>query len=165
MIGDDLLLAPVMKPDVTRRLVYLPAGVWYDYWTNKRYNGGTMIAMDAPLDVVPMFVRAGAIIPTGPAMNYVGERSTDPITFNAYPDDSGSASATLYEDDGLSPAYKQGAIRRTTINVRRGQRGFVVSVAAPEGSYNPGSRSFRFVVNMKSTTVADDGRARQVEIR
>ena len=165
MIGEDLLLAPVMKPDVTRRLVYLPAGVWYDYWTNKRYNGGTMISFDAPLDVVPMFVRAGAIIPTGPTMNYVGERANDPITFNIYPDDSGSASKTLYEDDGMSPAYKQGTFRRTAINVRRSQRGFVASVAAPEGSYNPGSRSFRFVVNAKSVTVADDGRARQVEIR
>ena len=165
MIGDDLLLAPVMKPDVTRRLVYLPAGVWYDYWTNKRYNGGTMIAVDAPLDTVPMFVRAGAIIPTGPAMNYVGEKSNDPITFNIYPDDSGSASATLYEDDGMSPAYKQGVFRRTSINVRRGQRGSVVSVAAPEGTYNPGSRSFKFVVNTKSVTVADDGKAGQVEIR
>jgi len=165
MIGDDLLLAPVMKPDVTGRLVYLPAGLWYDYWTNKRYNGGTMIAVDAPLDVVPMFVRGGAIIPTGPALNYVGEKPADPITFNIYPDDSGSASTTLYEDDGMSPAYKQGAFRRTAINVRRGQRGFAVSVAAPEGSYNPGSRSLKFVVNTKSVIVADDGKARQVEIR
>ena len=124
-----------------------------------------MIAVDAPLDVVPMFVRAGAIIPTGPAMNYVGERANDPITFNIYPDDSGSASTTLYEDDGMSPAYKQGAFRRTAINVRRGQRGFAVSVAAPEGSYNPGSRSLKFVVNTKSAIVADDGKARQVDIR
>jgi alpha-glucosidase len=141
MIGDDLLVAPILKPDVTRRLVYLPAGSWYDYWTNKKYAGGTMISVEAPLDTVPMFVRAGAIIPTGPPLNYVGEKPVDPITFNIYPDDAGEASTTLYEDDGLSPAYKNGNFRRTTINFRRGE-----TVTRTEGPYNPGPRKFNFVV-------------------
>ncbi len=52
MVGNDLLVAPVLKPDVTRRLVYLPQGIWYDYWTNKKYEGGTMISVDAPLETV-----------------------------------------------------------------------------------------------------------------
>src|SRR6185369_17111001 len=133
MVGDDLLLAPIMKPDVTRRLVYLPAGSWYDYWTNKKYTGGTMISVDASLDIVPMFVRGGAMIPVGPSLNYVGEKPVDPITFNIYPDDAGSASGSLYEDDGLSPAYKSGAFRRTRLAVRRGPGGFTVSIAPVEG--------------------------------
>ncbi|HEY0763383.1 MAG TPA: TIM-barrel domain-containing protein [Pyrinomonadaceae bacterium] len=142
MVGSDLLVAPIMKPDVTRRLVYLPAGSWYDYWTNKKYAGGTMISVEAPLDTVPMFVRAGAIIPVGPALNYIGEKPVDQITFSIYPDDAGTASTTLYEDDGLTPSYKNGVFRRTTINFRRG----VVSVGAAEGSYNPPPRKFNFVV-------------------
>ncbi len=146
MVGDDILLAPIVKPDVTRRLVYLPAGSWYDYWTNKKYAGGTMISVEAPLEVVPMFVRAGAMIPVGPSQNYVGEKSSDPITFNIYPDDGGSASATLYEDDGLSPAYKTGAFRRTTITARRGPDGFAVTIGPVQGTYNPGPRKFEFVV-------------------
>jgi alpha-glucosidase len=169
MVGDDLFLAPILKPDLTRRLVYLPAGTWYDYWTNKKYTGGTMISVDAPLDVVPIFVRGGAIIPLGPSLNYVGEKPVDAITFNIYPDDTGSASAKLYEDDGVSPAYKSGAFRRTTINARRGPRGFIVSIQAPEGTYNPGPRRFHFVVKSgeresRVVTVADDGKGRQVEI-
>jgi len=168
MVGDDLLLAPILKPDVTRRLVYLPAGSWYDYWTNKKYAGGTMISVDAPLELVPMFVRAGAIIPVGPSLNYVGEKPVDPVTFNIYPDDGGSASATLYEDDGLSPAYKTGAFRRTTLTARRGQRGFTVSIALAEGNYNPGPRKFNFVVKSsqgsKVVSIADDGTARQVSV-
>ncbi|HKV35282.1 MAG TPA: glycoside hydrolase family 31 protein, partial [Pyrinomonadaceae bacterium] len=91
MIGEDVLVAPIVKPDVTRRLVYLPTGTWYDYWTNKKYAGGTMIAVDAPLDTVPMFVRAGAMIPTVPPRNYVGEQPADPVTFVIYPDDKGFA--------------------------------------------------------------------------
>ena len=149
MIGDDLLLAPIVKPDVTRRLVYLPAGVWYDYWTNKRYTGGTMITVDAPLDTVPMFVRGGAIIPSGPSLNYVGEKPTDPITFNIYPDDKGSASAALYEDDGISPAYKTGAFRRTAVSARRGARGFIVSVGAAEGTLHPGSTKVQFCLEVR----------------
>ena len=146
MVGDDLLVAPILKPDVTRRLVYLPAGTWYDYWTNKKYAGGTMISVDAPLETVPMFVRGGAIIPLGPSLNYIGEKPVDQITFNIYPDESGAASATLYEDDGISPAYKTGAFRRTTFSVRRGPRGLVVSVGAAEGTYDPGPRKFNFAV-------------------
>jgi alpha-glucosidase len=170
MIGDDLLVAPIVKPDLTHRRVYLPAGTWYDYWTNKKYTGGTMISVDAPLDVVPMFVRGGAIIPVGPSLNYVGEKPVDPVTFNIYPDDTGSAAAKLYEDDGLSPAYKAGAFRRTTVSARRGAGGFVVSLGAVEGSYQPGPRKFNFVVkspehDAKVGSIVDDGRARQVQIR
>jgi alpha-glucosidase len=140
MIGDDLLVAPIMKPDVTRRLVYLPAGGWYDYWTNKKYAGGTMISVDAPLDTVPMFVRAGAIIPTGPALNYVGEKPVDPITFNIYPDHETRALTTLYEDDGLTPAYKNGAYRRTTIRFFRD----IVRIIDAGGTYS-GAKKFNFV--------------------
>jgi alpha-glucosidase len=146
MVGDDILLAPIVKPDVTRRLVYLPAGSWYDYWTNKKYAGGTMISVDAPLEVVPMFVRAGAMIPVGPSQNYVGEKSSDPITFHIYPDDGGSASSMLYEDDGLSPAYKTGAFRRTAVTARRGADGFTVTIGSVQGNYNPGPRKLEFVV-------------------
>jgi len=152
MVGNDLLVAPVVKPEVTRRLVYLPKGTWYDFWTNKKYEGGTMFTADAPLETVPMFVRAGAIIPMAPEMNYTGEKPQDPITFNIYPDDQGSASMTLYEDDGVSPAYKDAGFRRTMVSVKRVGLGYAVTVAAPQGSYNPGSRKFSFVVKSTSRT-------------
>ncbi|HKV37376.1 MAG TPA: TIM-barrel domain-containing protein, partial [Pyrinomonadaceae bacterium] len=146
MIGEDVLVAPIVKPDVTWRLVYLPAGTWYDYWTNKKHAGGTMIAVDAPLDTVPMFVRAGAMIPTVPPRNYVGEQSGDPVTFIIYPDDKGFAAGKLYEDDGNSPAYKTGMFRRTGVSARREGRGFVARVDGTVGQFNPGSRKLDFVV-------------------
>src|SRR5688572_28322286 len=170
MIGNDLLVAPVMKPDVTRRLVYLAKGVWYDYWTNKRYDGATTITVGAPLDTVPMFVRGGAIIPSGPAMSYVGEKPVDPITFSIYPDSSGSASTTLYEDDGVSPSYKQERFRRTSINVIRSAAGNMIMIASPVGLYNPGPRKFTFVIKSEGrvprlATVSDDGTPRKVHMR
>lgn len=169
MIGNDLLVAPIVKPDVTRRLVYLPRGTWYDYWTNKKYEGGTMISVDAPLETVPMFVRAGAIIPTGPEMNYIGQKPIDPITFNIYPDENGSASVTLYEDDGVTPAYKQDGFRRTNVNAKRVGPGYLVTKSAPQGNYQPGARRFSFVVRStgrvsRTVTVADNGTAQAIRI-
>lgn len=169
MVGSDLLLAPVVKPDVTRRLVYLPRGTWYDYWTNKKYEGETTISVDAPLETVPMFVRAGAIVPTGPELKYVGEKTFDPITFNIYPDEKGSASVTLYEDDGISPAYKQDGWRRTTVNVESSAGGFVVTLDTPKGRYDPGRRTLNFAIKSagradKVATISDDGTARKVRI-
>jgi alpha-glucosidase len=170
MIGHDLLVAPVMKPDVSRRVVYLPRGIWYDYWTHKIYEGGVTISVDAPLDTVPMFVRGGAIIPSGPAMNYVGEKPVDPVTFKIYPDSKGSATTTLYEDDGMSPAYKREGFRRTTVNAERVPGGYTVTLSAPVGGYRPAPRKLTFEIispvrTPKALTLADDGSARKLMIR
>ena len=170
MIGNDLLVAPVLKPDITRRLVYLPTGSWYDYWTNKKYQGGAVISADAPLETVPMFVRGGAIIPMGPALNYVGEKPLDPITFNIYPDDNGSAAVILYEDDGISPAYQQDGFRRTAVKVEKLANGYTVTTSAPQGRYVPERRRLSFVVKSGVGTrqpamFADDGRAHTIQIR
>ncbi|HYO90713.1 MAG TPA: TIM-barrel domain-containing protein, partial [Pyrinomonadaceae bacterium] len=148
MIGTDLLVAPVLKPDVTSRMVYLPEGVWFDYWTGRKYAGPNMIRMDAPLETVPMFVRGGAIIPMGPEMNYIGEKPSDPLTFEIYADDKGQAATVLYEDDGNSPAYKRGVSRRTAVRAAPSGRGWQINVDAPEGSYKAGARSLVF--NIKS---------------
>jgi alpha-glucosidase len=160
MIGTDLLVAPVTKPDVTSRVVYLPEGIWFDYWTGKRYAGQQMIRTAAPLEIVPMFVRGGSIIPMGPEMNYIGEKPDDPLTFDVYTDEKGRAATTLYEDDGNSPAYKQGAFRRTSVRVAQMGRIWRINLDAPEGSYQPGARELIF--NLKTSaparTVTLDGR-------
>jgi alpha-glucosidase len=169
MIGDDLLVAPILKPNLTQRPVYLPSGIWYDFWTNQRYFGGRMISVNSPLETVPMFVRGGAIIPMWPTMNYIGERKPDPITFAIYPDAAGRASMTLYEDDGVSPAYKTDTVRRTMLNVSRTAQGFRIDVSCPTGNYSPGPRTFRFVVKRPfrepAATVGDNGKAQRLFIR
>jgi alpha-glucosidase len=151
MIGADLLVAPVVQPGVMTRMVYLPQGTWIDYWTGKNITGGSMIQADAPLDTVPMYVRAGSIIPMGPEMNYVGEKRFDPVTFSIYPDDKGQAAISLYEDDGASPAYKQGVFRRTSVSVSKSGNGFQVNLSAPTGSYNPGARNLVFILKSAPT--------------
>src|SRR5262245_27885206 len=119
-----------------------------------------MLRVEAPLETVPMFVRAGAIIPMGPEMNYVGEKPVDPITFSIYPDENDQALTTLYEDDGVSPAYRQGVFRRTQVSSAKSTNGFQTDVAAPQGSYNPGSRNLVFVIKSGSAfrQVSVDGK-------
>ena len=160
MIGTELLVAPILKSAQTKRLVYLPRGTWYDYWTNRKHVGGTMIEVDAPLDTVPMFVRAGAIIPKGQVMNYVGEKPSAP-RFVIYPDDRGQAETTLYEDDGLSPAYKKGVFRRTRVTLSGPTtRSMLININTSEGTYQPASRSFEFFlpVTFPPVSMSIDGK-------
>lgn len=104
MLGDSLLAAPVMTPGVTARAVYLPRGVWYDYYTGKRYSGGKYVLADAPLDRIPLFARAGAIIPVS-----VGDpQCTDDITAVELEVFSGRGMHLHYTDDGQTMGYING---------------------------------------------------------
>ena len=86
---------------------YLPKGAtWYDFWTNKTYKGGQTVTLTTSLNRVPMFVRAGSILPLGPEMQYVGEKSWDNLEIRVYPGADGSF--TLYEDEGDGYNYEQG---------------------------------------------------------
>jgi alpha-glucosidase len=161
MIGDDLLVAPILKPNLTARLVYLPAGVWYDYWTGASQEGGRMIRVEAQLETVPMYVRGGAIVPLGPEMNYVGEKPEGPLEFQIYPDARGEASTVLYEDDGLTESYLQGTFRRTGVSYRNHQ----IELAAPTGSYRPAARDFVFRRGKATARVTDDGGSHRLELR
>jgi len=107
LFGPSLLVAPVFEQGATERKVYLPAGGWYDFWTGKHVNGGDTVKVQASLDTMPLFVRAGSILPTGPVKQYVAEPSTEPVHLTIYPGADGSFQ--LYDDDGLSFAYEKGA--------------------------------------------------------
>ena len=102
--GDDLLVAPVTREGATAWPVYLPAGGWYDFWTGARHEGPGGITVEAPLDRLPLFVRAGAIVPLGPVVQHTGERPLDEVTLLIYPE--GASRFELYEDDGRTNAYR-----------------------------------------------------------
>lgn len=88
LLGPDLLVAPMFVPR-GRRDVYLPAGSWYDFWTDRHFDGPSWITYDAELETLPLFVRAGAVLPLGPELQYANERAWDPLTFEIYPGDPG----------------------------------------------------------------------------
>jgi alpha-D-xyloside xylohydrolase len=106
MFGPALLVAPVTEQGATSRSVYLPAGTdWYNFWTNERVHGGQRITVAAPIDTIPIFVRAGSILPLGSAVESTNERQNiDQL--RVYPGADGQF--TLYSDDGTTYAYEQG---------------------------------------------------------
>ena len=114
MLGPSLLVCPVTAPGAENWKVYLPEGLWYDFWTNERLQGGRWMEAAAPLDVIPLFVKAGAILPLGEAMQFVSDQPATefaPLTLRVYPGADGSYE--LYEDDGISLGYQRGECSRT----------------------------------------------------
>jgi len=160
MIGDALLAAPVLHAGERARDVYLPAGRWFDFWTAAPLEGGHLLRVDAPLDHAPLFVRGGSIIPSTIAMNHVGEKPWNPLRFDIYPDAQGAASGSLYEDDGVSPAYRTGVSRRTLIRYTTEAGTAQLKLDAPVGSHQPPARNLEFILHASpsTTTVQLDGR-------
>jgi alpha-D-xyloside xylohydrolase len=106
MFGPAFLVAPVVDQGATNRKVYLPAGCdWYDYWTNKRIKGGQTITASAPIDTIPLFVRAGSIVPLGSAVKSTQD-SQAIASIRVYP--GADADFTLFADDGITYAYEKG---------------------------------------------------------
>jgi alpha-D-xyloside xylohydrolase len=97
LLGPDLLVAPMFEPR-GRRDIYLPAGGWYDFWTDTRFDGPRWIAYEAELETLPLFVRAGAVIPMGPDLQYADERSWDPLRFEVYPGIEGVTEIEVSDD-------------------------------------------------------------------
>jgi alpha-glucosidase/alpha-D-xyloside xylohydrolase len=104
--GRDILVAPVTQQGAASRRLYLPLGVWYDFWTNERQEGGREITRDVDLETTPLYVRAGCILPLGPVKQYTGEQVNESLTLSIYPGADGSF--LLYEDDGSSFNYRKG---------------------------------------------------------
>jgi alpha-glucosidase/alpha-D-xyloside xylohydrolase len=112
--GDSLLVAPVLEPGARRRTTYLPAGLWWDFWTNATIEGGREVTREVDLDTLPLYVKAGAVLPIGPIKQYALEESSEPLTLRVYPGADGTMS--LYEDDGTSFRYQQGAFSSIACN-------------------------------------------------
>ena len=113
--GSAFLVAPVTEQGTTKRQVYLPAGRgrWYNYWTNERVKGGQTITVDAPIDTIPLFVRAGLIIPLGSYIENT-EQTQKIATVSVYP--GADADFTLFQDDGNTYAYEKGDAKITRLH-------------------------------------------------
>jgi alpha-D-xyloside xylohydrolase len=133
MFGAAFLVSPVTTYQATNRSVYLPStpGGWYDFWTGDAAAGGARIMAPAPLDSMPVHVRAGSIVPFGPELMYTSERAPDPIVLYVYGGADGSFE--LYEDDGETYAYETGEFSRILLTWNDAAR--TLTIGAREGSF------------------------------
>lgn len=139
MFGDSLLVSPVVIKGQHSKIIYLPEGRWTDWFSGTVYAGGRRIPYTADSrhwHDIPLFVREGAIIPTQPPMDYVGQHPVVQLDVDIFPADR-RTTFQYYDDDGSSYAYERGASFRQSFAVER--RGAVVHVetGAPSGSYRP----------------------------
>ncbi|HTS12668.1 MAG TPA: TIM-barrel domain-containing protein [Candidatus Limnocylindrales bacterium] len=129
--GRDILVAPIVEKGASSRRLYLPRGSWYDFWTQEAIEGGRELARDVDLATLPLYVRAGSILPMGPVKQYVGESVEEPLSFLIHPGSDGAF--RLYEDDGISFNYRRGdwtgidlrwddSHRRLSLSLAKGSR-------------------------------------------
>jgi len=145
MFGPALLVNPVLEAGATSRRVYLPANTtWYDFWTGEKLVGGRNIEADAPLDRLPLYVRAGSIVPLGPEEEYADEKPNGPVELRIYSGADGSF--TLYNDEGENYDYERGAHAITTISWSDANRTLIFG--ARQGSYPgmPAQEMFHIVM-------------------
>ncbi|MBL7707900.1 MAG: DUF5110 domain-containing protein [Chitinophagaceae bacterium] len=132
MFGPSLLINPVYSYKALSRTVYLPAGQgWYDLYSGKYYNGGENIIADAPYERVPVFVKEGSIIPTGPELQYVAEKPADPVTLFVYT--GKDASFVLYEDEGVNYNYEKGSF--SEISFTYNELAKTITIGKRKGSF------------------------------
>lgn len=118
--GRDMLIAPVTEKGATSRRVYLPRGAWFDFWTNERLEGGREIDRPVDLETMPIYVRAGAVLPLGPIRQWTAQPVDAPLELIVYPGANGEC--TLYEDDGTSFAHRKGEFTKLAVRWREGTR-------------------------------------------
>jgi alpha-glucosidase/alpha-D-xyloside xylohydrolase len=151
--GRNLLVAPVVEPGATARKVYLPRGDWFDFWTSERVEGGHEISRKVDLETMPLYVRAGSILPLGPVKQHAEEIVDQPLSISIYP--GGNASFLLYEDDGISFNYRKGewmglqldwndARRRLTMSLASGSRMLPARIRHIEVRFNQTTRALVF---------------------
>jgi alpha-glucosidase (family GH31 glycosyl hydrolase) len=138
MFGESLMIAPVESG--TNRDVYLPEGKWTDFWTDALYDGNRKITCETPLDRIPIFVKAGGIIPMAQAMMHVGEKPIDEIELHIYP---GEGSFTLFDDDGITTDYQKGKFIAVPIHLTKDH----IEIGEPEGDYDNGCRTIAVIVH------------------
>ncbi|MEJ2567324.1 MAG: glycoside hydrolase family 31 protein, partial [candidate division WOR-3 bacterium] len=144
MFGKSILVAPIVEPGVNEWNVYLPkSATWYDFWSGKRFDGGQTIKTNAPLDKIPLFIKAGSIIPMGPFIQYSTEKS-NPVEIRIYPGADGEF--TLYEDENDNYNYEKGFY--STIEFKWDDATNTLNIGKREGNF-PGmlkTRTFQIVI-------------------
>jgi len=138
LFGDALMAAPVGHAGQRSRRVYLPEGTWYDFWTGERLKGEAEVKADAPLERMPLYGRAGSVLPMGPVMQHTGEWPPEALRLRVYP---GNGESWLYEDDGQSMAFRSGELQITRFACEESGTTVVVRREV-EGAFHPGYEQF-----------------------
>lgn len=148
MVGDSVMLAPVYQPDKDRRMIYLPAGKWIDFWTKEVYEGEEHLIVDAPLDTMPIFIKAGSIVPLNEKLNYIGEKELECLELNVFlNEDNNLGSYELYDDDGISYNYENGVYNITEFEYQYTDNQIIFNIKKIEENYQQEFKDYKLIFN------------------
>jgi alpha-glucosidase len=140
LFGDDLFIAPVVREVLDTHAVALPPGEWYDYWTAEKHAASDQIMLHPNIAEVPLYVRAGAIVPMQPVIQHTGEKPSGPLELRVYlpsPGAQGSCSGSLYQDDGHTFGYQRGEYLRVTYGCQSSSGFASVTSTVEQTGYRP----------------------------
>lgn len=140
LLGEKILVAPILKPATIRRTVYLPEGDWYNFKTNQRHIGGKIINVEAPLNTLPIFIKSGTVLPMWPVMQHTGAETIETLTLRVYTD---TGETRLYEDAGEGLDYQNGGYRWLTFHCEETSDSLTIERLV-EGGYTPGYQQIEF---------------------
>lgn len=167
LFGKELLVAPVVEKEASSMKIYLPQGEWVDFKDGQTvYSGKQWINYNTPLEVIPIFVKRGSIIPLMPIMQYIGEKKGFPVIFDIYPASEGrSASFTLYEDDGITNNYKLNICSTTEIKCLLVNNSYSVNIRHQNqnGWNNGNSRNFGIKLHLQESPKSVSLKSRKVK--
>jgi alpha-glucosidase (family GH31 glycosyl hydrolase) len=158
--GRDILVAPVVERGATQRTLYLPPGAWYDFWTNEKHDGGREITRTVDLETIPLYVRAGAIVPMGPLKQYTAEKVDAPLDITVYPGADGSF--LLYEDDGSSFDYRKGEWMGIQMAWNDARKVLSLQLAPHSKMLPPAKRDIRIKLGEAAKSAVFEGRKLEV---
>jgi alpha-glucosidase len=160
LFGNSMIVCPVTTKGAASRTIYLPKGDWYDWWTGKKFSGAAYSHVLTPLDTMPVFVKAGAIIPMRDAQLYVGQKTFDTLRIQVFPGADGAFD--WYDDDGRTDAYKNGAFSLQPITFRETGTTQRLHIGRPQGSYRSAVRTYdiSFRTNKAPARILINGKER-----
>ncbi|GHT60877.1 xylosidase [Bacteroidia bacterium] len=148
MFGRSLLVVPVTKPNAEQWKVYLPQGCdWYDFWTNEKFTGGQTFDRATPKDLIPLYVKAGSVLPWGPKVQYATEKNWKELALKIYPGTDGQF--TLYEDELDNYNYEQGQYSEILFTWNEASR--TLTIGERKGSFTGMLKSRKFTIEMMGT--------------
>ncbi|MCD8166917.1 MAG: DUF4968 domain-containing protein [Bacteroides sp.] len=158
MFGPSMMVCPVTTKGALSRPVYFPGGEWYDFWTGEFIRGRQYKSFLTPPDLMPIFIKAGAIIPMQETMQYVGEKPVERIELFIFP--WKESSYQLYEDDGTSTDYLNGVYSLTTIRSHLDGRHWILNIEKPAGNFIPETHSYsiRACIEFEPQMVTENGK-------
>src|SRR5690242_344121 len=156
--GQSILVAPVTEKGATARSLYLPRGAWYDFWKEEKVEGGRELQRAVDLETMPLYVRAGAILPQGPVKQYATEKIDEPVSITVFPGADGEF--VLYEDDGVTYDFEKGKFSRIRFAWDDSNRRLTVSQPGGSPPSEGGAREFlvRVAAEKKQHKIMFDGK-------